>query len=96
MAKLSAHGDELVRAHKELEQDKYGVVKSIYTKSYRSDGKILQKIKSFWADGMTHDYGWKLKGKLKPGLSVGDIATALRNSGWTIDYAMATEDGWRS
>lgn len=81
MAKLSAHGYELLRAVREQTFDKdldysqnppvpcelkpYSCVWERETRSHRSDGQILLKRDVRFNDGQKHSYGWKLWKKTK-------------------------------
>lgn len=73
MAKLSAHGRELLR----IEQEKFitdpneSITWARWTRTYHADGKILQKYdckfkpSPYQSQGERYSYGWKLYAKLK-------------------------------
>ena len=88
MAKLSAHGNELLRLAKET--DITDPAESCdwqrVTRVYMSDGKCLQKLDvhfkadTFRPTGESYSYGWKLHAKAKPGFSGQDVVDSiLRN-----------------
>jgi len=76
MAKLSANGIELLRieAETEITDPERAVTWARATRTYHSNGKILQKLDvrfkptSFEPKGEYYSYGWKLYGKLKKGI----------------------------
>jgi hypothetical protein len=82
MARLSAHGRELLRV--ELEKthgdDQY-ITWSRTIRTYHSDGKVLEKRDvrfkpdPYHPEGERHSYGWKLYARLKKGV---DPATFAR------------------
>lgn len=59
MATLKANGYEVFRLKKVTED------RTIYERSYRSNGKILRKITVHRLDGTSHNWGWTVKGKMK-------------------------------
>ena len=93
MAKLKAHGLEMLRTERE-----YVVKNAIgedtrhrYTLSYRSDNQILLK-RAFWLTGPYsegwRDSGWKLHQKLKPGFTMADHIIKVRER-------VAKSDEWK-
>ncbi len=73
MAKLSAHGRELLRVARErvIEDTDRSVIWERVTRTYHADGKVLQrydvrfKPDMYHPEGELHSYGWKLFGKIK-------------------------------
>ncbi len=66
MAKLSAHGEELLRFSKEKEVSDDPIAdwrKTTYI--LMSDGVIMWKHQVRFKDGQKHDYGWKHYRKVK-------------------------------
>ena len=98
MAKLSAHGRELLRIERELEitDPESSTTWARITRTYHADGKILQKhdVKfkpdSYRPNGERYSYGWKLYAKLKknvdPAEHVARQVALIRDgqSKWTI------------
>lgn len=99
MAKLSAHGKELLRIEQSFDvpqTDDSLTTWERVTRSYHADGKILQKhdcrFKPSTYDPKpgVYSYGWKLFGKIKKELSVADVVAkkvaliAAGESKWTI------------
>ena len=82
MAKLSAHGKELLRIEleKEISDPNDSITWARWTRVYHSDGKILQKYDVRWKadtyhpNGEKYSFGWKLKAKVKPGLDPVKVA----------------------
>jgi len=73
MAKLSARGrTELARVEKTVYPTPPDLVtERRYTTAYMSDGTLLQKCDViFRSDGKRHSYGWIVRGKVDPGLTV--------------------------
>ena len=99
MAKLSAHGIELLRISQEktITDPESSTDWARWTRAYFADGKILEKYdvhfkpSTYQPKGERHTYGWKLYGKVKKELSVYDVVAkkkALIASGqskWSID-----------
>jgi hypothetical protein len=97
MAKLSAHGTELVRISREYtKQNSFDSETTKYreSRSYRSDGHLLQKL-GFWQvtpyNQGWYDWGWKLYKKAAPGANITKIVESvlsrraeLEAKGWTI------------
>ena len=83
MAKLSAHKRELLRIEqeKEITDPESSVTWAKWTRTYHSDGKILEKYDCrFKADvyrpnGERYSYGWKLWGNVKKGLDPIQVAS---------------------
>lgn len=78
MAKLNAYGQvELVRVSVEctvLHNDLIDWEK--VEKAYMENGRVLKRrVVRFKSDGRKHDYGWKLAGHVKPGVTVKRIVT---------------------
>lgn len=97
MAKLSARGRyELVEVSKELPGYNMSNGEPLttwerLTKRLMSDGTILEKRdvrfapEPFNPEGRYYSYGWKVAGKIKPGLSVAQFAEVYAKSGkWTV------------
>lgn len=88
MAKLSAYGQrEFLRVAKEYQitpkPDEHNpVVWRKKTVAFMSNNRILVKEQARWADGMKHDWGWKVKGKLKPGITPEAIRAAYEKLGY--------------
>ena len=72
------------------------------TRKLMSDGAVLEKLDvRFRDDGRKHSYGWKVRGKLKAGLTAADYARIYRAprqdgspSPWTVtdgDVASTTD-----
>ena len=84
MARLSAHKRELLRIElvKEITDPAENITKARWTRTYHSDGKILQKYDVWFKpdvyrpDGELHSFGWKLHAKVKAGLDPVAVATA--------------------
>ena len=98
MAKLSAHGIELLRIERERKpENDPDVMWERVTRSYRSDGKILQKRDVRFApdsmdpDGRRYSWGWKLASRVKRDHDIVGAYKATRDSvrtkpdmGWVI------------
>jgi hypothetical protein len=85
MAKLKAHGKELLRV--ELEKSTPDGDLTIWertTKAYMADGKVLAKLDvrfkpdSMDPKGRLYSYGWKLSAKKKKDVSMADYEAAVR------------------
>ncbi len=84
MAKLSANGRELLRV--ELEKDITDPTENItwcrWTRTYHSNGKILQKYDvrfkpdNYRPQGEFHSFGWKLFARVKQGLDPAQVASS--------------------
>jgi hypothetical protein len=93
MAKLSAHGRELLRVEQESEvsNPESSTTWERITRTYHADGKILQKHDVKWkpdwlhSQGERYSYGWKLFGNLKKGIDpvahVAKVVAGLREKG---------------
>ena len=100
MAKLSAHGRELLRISREVTvtDPSRSTTWERKTQAYFPDGKILQKYDVRWKpdtyhpQGELYSYGWKLFARLnkgvKPAEHVAKIVSNIRAKGdqaiWTI------------
>jgi hypothetical protein len=98
MAKLKAHGTELLRLEKERETpDGELTTWERKTRVVMADGKVLQKYDvqfkpdQFRPKGERYSYGWKLIAKAKPGKTAQDIvAVYLKviaekpDAGWKV------------
>ena len=93
MAKLSAHGRELLRVARERivsDPDRSTTWERI-TRTYHADGKVLQKYDvrfkpdTYHPEGELHSYGWKLFGKIKKDRTaqeaVDNIARSIQSKG---------------
>ncbi len=96
MAKLSAHGNELIRLEKESGPSEYS--ERIRTSlAVMADGKILRKVDSWyrrsWSpEKLEHQCsGWKRYNKLGPSVTATDYANHLRATGWTLVEKKAEE-----
>lgn len=91
MAKLSAHGRELLRISREatITDPRRSTTWERVKRTYHADGKILQKIDVRWKPDVYHpqgelySYGWKLWGNVKKG---NDPAAVVAN---TVDRIRA-------
>ena len=91
MAKLSAHGKEVVRFREvmlnpfqdELTQP-FHVIKLIKYHAFFEDRRLLTKVQVEWNDGQKHDYGWKRAEKLKPSITWEGLKSLYLNGGWEI------------
>jgi hypothetical protein len=93
MARLKAHGRELLRIEREvtITDPERSTTWEKVTKTYHSDGKILQKHDLRWKPdtyhphGELYSYGWKLWGNVKKGLNISEaiatVATKIREKG---------------
>ena len=94
MAKLSAHGAELLRTSlaKEVTDAERMVDWERISRSYHTDGWVLEKIDVHFKPGIghvngeRHSYGWKRRCKVKPGLTPRQIADMAAGKGWTVEY----------
>ena len=83
MAKLSAHKRELLRIElvKEISDPSENITKARWTRTYHSDGKILQKYDVWFKpdqyrpQGELHSFGWKLNARVKAGLDPAKVAS---------------------
>jgi len=100
MAKLSARGrTELFRAFKQEQtpNDNYKEWKKTFI-VLMSDGKILEKYQvkfkptTYDKKGILHDWGWKVKGKIKQGVESEKYRDLLKNHGWTIEGSTLKAD----
>ena len=81
MAKLSAHGKELLRIsqEKDITDPEESITWARWMRAYMADGKILQKYDvtfkptQFERSPRPYSYGWKLYGKIKKELNVADV-----------------------
>jgi hypothetical protein len=85
MARLKAHGTELLRIEREVTPDSSSsTIWGRETVAYMSDGKILSKIDvrfkpdRFDPAGRFHSYGWKLWKRVKPGVSIEEVVARTR------------------
>jgi hypothetical protein len=91
MAKLSAHGREILRLEQERtipdSEDRLCNWER-KTRAYMADGKIMEKwdvrfrpdsldLANGRPDGRPHTYGWKIAGKLKAGFSMDEHAARV-------------------
>jgi hypothetical protein len=93
MAKLSAHGKELLRVERERQigGSERSVTWERVTRTYHADGKVLQKYDvrfkpdTYHPQGELHSYGWKLFGRLKRDRTaqqaVDNIARSIQDKG---------------
>lgn len=88
MAKLSAHGRELLRIMREQDIDlaanpDSSVTWRRLTRAHMADGKILEKVdvhfkpSTYQPRGESYSYGWKLAAKLKPGITPADAVSKV-------------------
>lgn len=97
MAKLKAHGQELLRIERQYKLHEGTPEETLYreTRSYRTDGHIMSK-RAFWQTGSPYqadswsDWGWKLFQKLKPGVSMPEHITKIR-----ANVAAIEAKGWK-
>ncbi len=87
MAKLSAHGNELIRLEKEAGPSDYA--ERVRTSlAVMADGKILRKVDSWSRPSYNpakleqHSSGWKVYARLKTGISVDHYRETLIAQGW--------------
>lgn len=96
MAKLSAHGPELLRVtithtFSPTSPDDHLIERRV-TRTFHPDGKSLENVTVRWDDRKkAHTYGWKLRGKLKTGATVGSVRTQYERAGWTVTAPRRTE-----
>lgn len=91
MAKLSAHKKELLRIElvKDITSPDENITKARWTRTYHSDGKILQKYDVWFKpdvyrpQGELHSFGWKLHAKVKAGLDPVQVAAAKAERVWS-------------
>jgi len=89
MAVLKKHGAELLRLKKITpaeDSERDWKTESFDERVYRSDGSILAKHS--WRNARTgriERSGWKLHGKVKPGISPDAIAKMYAAKGWTVE-----------
>ena len=90
MAKLSAHGRELVRLVKQLPDSDYFDNCKDYIALYE-DRRILtkhtarHKPDSLYPNGQPHSWGWKLGQKVKMSVTVEQFKEYFVKKGYTID-----------
>lgn len=77
MARLSSQAQALLRLEKISKSRSGGVQRDLRT--VHADGKILEKT---YIDG--HDYGWKVRGKTKAGLTPQGIRDSYIKAGFTV------------
>ena len=78
MAKLSAHGKELLRTavERDITDSERSITWERVTRAYMIDGKVMQKIDvrfkadSYHPSGERYSYGWKLYGQRKAGTTI--------------------------
>lgn len=96
MAKLKARGrQEIARLSRTVETPDDKLTSEINNQvALMSDGNILSKETVRWRPGTsnldygakpTHDYGWKVKGKIKAGLTPEDFVRININKGFTLE-----------
>jgi len=96
MAKLSAHGTELLRMYKVVIPEANRLTdRDKTTVAYMSDGAILTKIDvhfvpdRFEPEGRNYSYGWKKYSKYKADEKYAErlrnIKTQLIEKGWTVE-----------
>jgi len=97
MAKLKARGrQELVRLVKERDlpdNDSFSHEKAQV--ALMSDGNVLKRRVLRWRDPgyhseKTHDYGWKVEGKIKAGLAPEDFIAIYQKSGYAPEYTTSS------
>lgn len=82
MAKLSAHGRELLRIERQLTLE--GGTPTRWTMVVFEDRVILEKS-DFYKDGrLDHSSGWKRRGKLAESATKESWANAYIAKGWSI------------
>lgn len=96
MAKLKARGrQEIARLIKTSETpDDKDVSQETYQVALMTDGNILSRRVLRWRPGSsatqyggrpTHDYGWKVKGKIKAGLTAEDFVRIYQDKGYALE-----------
>ena len=87
MARLKAHGTELLRIEKEEHTpDGALTIWERVTVAFMSDGKVLRKRDvrftpdRFDPQGRLYSYGWKLYKKVREGASIQGVVTRQRNA----------------
>lgn len=100
MAKLSAHGTELLRVERTREHTREQDDLTSWerdTRAYMSDGKVLvNRTVVFWpasyeSKGRRHNYGWTVKGDVKPSLSPAGLWKMADSKGWTLSKGFRAE-----
>lgn len=93
MAKLKAHGHEILRFYKENQGDGDLTDWERNTTAYMSDGVVLTKLDvNFKAERYNprHSYGWKRHGKLRAGVGHAELA-ALRDRAIAKGYVIEVD-----
>jgi hypothetical protein len=94
MAKLKAHGAQQARATLERETPNGELTSwERLERTFMADGKAMEKRtvrfrpSASWdpPQGRVHTWGWKLRGTIKPGITVEQWATHYRQKGWTVE-----------
>lgn len=87
MAKLKARGRrELVRMVADLvEEPDSSFTEGKHYAALMTDGNVLVRQTARWKDsGQLHDWGWKVKGKIKVGLSPQDFIRIYERKGYVV------------
>jgi hypothetical protein len=106
MAKLRAHGrQEIFRVSRETSidpPDKFGIFWRKHSIAVMSDGYVLERDAwkaqdRYSQSGVRHEGGtWKVRGKIKPGLTVGDILEIYKKKGYVFESGRANGEVLRT
>jgi hypothetical protein len=96
MAKLKARGrQEIFRVKKEVRSGREGVALVTYHRALMSDGSLLERMVIEYTPEeiaknygkRSHDYGWKVKGSIKPGVALEPFLQRYLEGGWQLEHA---------
>ena len=96
MAKLRARGrEEIFRVAKVTPSGRDGVAEIHHFRALASDGNVLERMVVHYTPEETaknygrkqHDYGWKVRGRARSGLTLEQLLNTYLQKGWTLASA---------
>lgn len=96
MAKLKARGrEEIFRVEKVAPGERDGVAEVHHFRTLTSDGNLLERMVIRYTPEEVarnygkrqHDYGWKVRGRARPGLTLEQLLKIYLDKGWTLASA---------
>lgn len=99
MAKLKARGSEIIfRVSKSVPGASEGVDEVKHYRALRSDGNFLERMVIRYTleevarsyGEKQHDYGWKVKGRVKAGRTLEQLLKTYLDGGWELEEASST------
>lgn len=99
MAKLKARGSEIIfRVSKSAPGAREGVAEVRHYRALRSDGNLLERMVIRYTPEEVarsygekqHDYGWKVRGRVKAGRTLEQLLKTYLDGGWELEEASST------